>query len=115
MLYEASAPDGFEKAADVTFTLDDFGKVQLADGAKSGDSVNAYVDGALNLVDYSHTEVVEHKRVQNEQGTTKTASASRAGTLMKTGDNVPIAAIAVCAVVALAVAGAALARRRKRR
>ena len=115
VLYEASAPDGFEKASDVTFTLDDFGKVQLADGAKSGDSVNAYVDGALNLVDYSHTEVVEHKRVQNEQGTTKTASASRAGTLMKTGDNVPIVAMAVCAVVALAVAGAALARRRKRR
>lgn len=115
VLYETSAPDGFEKAVDVTFTVDDFGTLQLVDGARNGDSVNAYVDGAMNLVDYSHTELVEHKQVQHEQGTIRPASAKGAGALSKTGDNVPMLAIGICAVAALAIVGVALSRRGKRR
>ena len=115
VLYEAEAPDGFEKAADVTFTLDERGNISLADGAWNGNTLNAYAtDSQLSLVDYTNKEIVESKQVQREQGK---PAAGKTGKLTQTGDQSPVLPLALAAVAALAVAvaaGAAAAKRRKR-
>ena len=115
VLYEAEAPDGFEKVADVTFTLDDYGNITLVDGAWNGDTLNSYATSSqLSLVDYTHSEVVQQKQVQREQGKPSTGKTSK---LTQTGDQSPVLPLVGAAVAALAVAvaaGAAAAKRRKR-
>ncbi|WP_307980073.1 Cna B-type domain-containing protein [uncultured Senegalimassilia sp.] len=111
VLYEAEAPEGFAKAGDVTFMLDERGAVQLVDGAWGENILNSYASGSqLTLVDYTNKEIVEKKQVQREEGKT-------AGKLSQTGDQLPVAPLAVVAVIALAaavIAGTAAAKRRKR-
>ena len=115
VLYEAEAPEGFAKAGDVTFMLDERGAIQLVDGAWGENILNSYVSGSqLTLVDYTHKEIVEKKQVQREEG--KTAGKT-AGKLSQTGDQLPVAPLAVVAVIALAaaaIASIAAAKRRKR-
>lgn len=117
VLYEASVPDGFEKAADVTFTLDERGAIKLVDGAWNGDTLNAYAtDSQLSLVDYTHKEIVQQKQVQREQGK-PSQSTGKTSKLTQTGDQAPVLPLAVAAVAALAVAvaaGMAVSKRRKR-
>ena len=117
VLYEATAPDGFEKAADVTFTVDEFGTIKLVDGAWGENVLNSYAtDGSLSLVDYTHTEIVEKKEQQREETKTTPSSSKKTG-LTQTGDKSPVLPLVVGAVVALAVivvAGVALTKRRKR-
>lgn len=111
VLYEAEAPEGFAKAGDVTFMLDERGAVQLIDGAWGENILNSYASGSqLTLVDYTNKEIVEKKQVQREEGKT-------AGKLSQTGDQMPMAPLAVVAVIALAaaaIASIAAAKRRKR-
>ena len=111
VLYEAEAPEGFAKAGDVTFMLDERGAVQLIDGAWGENVLNSYASGSqLTLVDYTNKEIVEKKQVQREEGKT-------AGKLSQTGDQLPVAPLAVVAVIALAaaaIASIAAAKRRKR-
>ena len=115
VLYEAEVPEGFAKAGDVTFMLDECGAVQLIDGAWGENILNSYASGSqLTLVDYTNKEIVEKKQVQREEG--KTAGKT-AGKLSQTGDQMPMAPLAVVAVLALAaaaIAGIAAAKRRKR-
>lgn len=115
VLYEAEVPEGFAKAGDVTFMLDERGAVQLIDGAWGENILNSYASGSqLTLVDYTNKEIVEKKQVQREEG--KTAGKT-AGKLSQTGDQMPMAPLAVVAVLALAaaaIAGIAAAKRRKR-
>ncbi len=115
VLYEAEAPDGFEKAADVTFTLDDYGNITLADGTWNGNTLNAYATSSqLSLVDYTNKEIVESKQVQREQGK---PAAGKTSKLTQTGDQSPVLPLALAAVAALAVAvaaGVAATKRRKR-
>ena len=111
VLYEAEVPEGFAKAGDVTFMLDERGAVQLIDGAWGENVLNSYASGSqLTLVDYTNKEIVEKKQVQREEGKT-------AGKLSQTGDQLPVAPLAVVAVIALAaaaIASIAAAKRRKR-
>lgn len=111
VLYEAEAPEGFAKAGNVTFMLDERGAVQLIDGAWGENVLNSYASGSqLTLVDYTNKEIVEKKQVQREEGKT-------AGKLSQTGDQLPVAPLAVVAVIALAaaaIASIAAAKRRKR-
>ena len=115
VLYEAEAPEGFAKAGDVTFMLDERGAVQLIDGAWGENILNSYASGSqLTLVDYTNKEIVEKKQVQREEGKT---SGKTAGKLSQTGDQLPVAPLAVVAVIALAaaaIASIAAAKRRKR-
>lgn len=115
VLYEAEVPEGFAKAGDVTFILDERGAVQFIDGAWGENILNSYASGSqLTLVDYTNKEIVEKKQVQREEG--KTAGKT-AGKLSQTGDQMPMAPLAVVAVLALAaaaIAGIAAAKRRKR-
>ena len=115
VLYEAEAPEGFAKAGDVTFMLDERGAVQLIDGAWGENVLNSYASGSqLTLVDYTNKEIVEKKQVQREEGKTL---GKTAGKLSQTGDQLPVAPLAVVAVIALAaaaIASIAAAKRRKR-
>ncbi len=119
VLYESEVPEGFAKAADVTFTVDDSGAITLVDNAfakvNDKDVLNAYAAGSdVSMVDYKKNETVEQKVVQREQAKTTSNTATKSSTV-KTGDSLPVAAIAVVAVVCLAIAVAAAfaARRRK--
>lgn len=115
VLYEAEAPEGFAKAGDVMFTLDERGAIQLVDGAWGENILNSYASGSqLTLVDYTNKEVAEKKQVQREEGKT---SGKAAGKLSQTGDQMPVAPLAAVAVIALAaaaIAGIAAAKRRNR-
>lgn len=115
VLYEAEAPEGFAKAGDVTFTLDERGAIQLIDGAWGENILNSYASGSqLTLVDYTNKEIVEKKQVQREEGK---AVGKTAGKLSQTGDQMPVAPLAAVAAIALAaaaIAGIAAAKRRKR-
>lgn len=118
VLYEAEAPDGFGTFADVTFTVDDRGAVQLVDGAWNGDTLNAYTAGStLSAVDYTHKELVDKKVQQREQPQTLQTSGKKISKLTQTGDQTPVTVIVVVglvALVALVAASVALAKRRKR-
>ncbi len=117
VLYEVEAPDGFAKAADVTFSVDEYGAITLVDGASAKvndkDTLNAYVaDKTVSMIDYKRGELVEEKVVQREEP--KTKSTSGAATFAKTGDEAPVAALAAVVVACAAVAAiAAFARRRR--
>ncbi len=119
VLYEKTAPEGYEKAAEVTFTVDQYGKVVVAEGAEQDGVLNAYaVDSTLNLVDYKQNELVTKKTVVREEGVpTKQVSAinteSTTSSLPKTSDNIPLVPIAVVAGIAVVVLCVAARKRRK--
>ncbi len=122
VLYEKTAPEGYQKAAEVTFTVDEYGKVSIAKGAEQDGIINAYAVGStLNLVDYKSTELVEKDEVVREVGVPAEKGASTAGTtsttakstLPKTADGLPLVPLVVCAGVAC-VAVCVCARKRRR-
>ncbi len=117
-LYEVSAPAGYTKAAEVVFTVDEYGKVSIVDGASKDGVLNAYVEGsALNLVDYKVNELEDKKTVVREVGVPKqkttTSTASSKGKLPQTGDNSQLFALIAVAGVALGCLGVGTRLRRK--
>ncbi len=108
VLYESEAPNGFAKASDVTFTVDETGAIKLVDGAfakvNDSDVLNAYATAdEASLVNYKQSETVEKKVVQKEVPKTSTSSSTKASAV-KTGDSIPVLPIAIVVVVCLAVA-----------
>ncbi len=117
-LYEVSAPAGYTKAAEVVFTVDEYGKVSIVDGASKDGVLNAYVEGsALNLVDYKVNELEDKKTVVREVGVPKqkttTSTTSSKGKLPQTGDNSQLFALIAVAGVALGCLGVGTRLRRK--
>lgn len=109
VLYEQAAPDGYTKAGDVTFVVDECGNVTIVDGSSAAvngqDVVNAFgVGNALSMVDYKRGEVVE-----------KTSSPAEQRKFAKTGDSVHAEAAFVFAVGSLCVAAVARRTRRGKR
>ncbi len=121
VLYESEAPNGYAKAADVTFTVDESGTIKLVENAiakvNDKDVLNAYAtDGEASLVNYKSSETVDKKVVQTEKAKT-TTTTSKTSTV-KTGDSLPvgpIAAVAAVAAACLLIAGAAALASRRRR
>lgn len=113
-LYEQEAPQGYAKAAEVVFTLDEYGNVSIVSGAKASDVMNAYVTGStLTLIDYKRTEIEKKQVVIREEGTpTKKTTTSKKASLPQTGDS-SIALIAATATAALLSVGAGLVQRRR--
>lgn len=113
-LYEQEAPQGYAKAAQVVFTLDEYGNVTIVSGATANDVMNAYVTGStLTLIDYKRTEIEQKREVIREEGTpTKKTTASKKGSLPQTGDS-SIVMIAAAVTVALLSIGAGIAQRRR--
>ena len=108
VLYESEAPNGFAKASDVTFTVDETGAIKLVDGAfakvNDSDVLNAYATtDEASLVNYKQSEIVEKKVVQKEVPKTSATSSTKASAV-KTGDSIPVLPIAIVVVVCLAVA-----------
>ncbi len=117
-LYEVSAPTGYTKAAEVVFTVDEYGKVSIVDGASKDGVLNAYVEGSsLNLVDYKVNELEDKKTVVREVGVPKqkatTSTTSSKGKLPQTGDNSQLFALIAVAGVALGCLGVGTRLRRK--
>jgi hypothetical protein len=115
VLYEKQAPEGYQTAAEVTFKVDEYGKVAIISGASSDDVMNAYATGStLNLVDYKKTELVEKKETVREEGVpAKETATTKKSALAKTSDQTPFIPVAVLALSAIVVA--AVARRRTKR
>ncbi len=113
-LYEQEAPQGYAKAAQVVFTLDEYGNVTIVSGATANSVMNAYVTGStLTLIDYKRTEIEQKREVIREEGTpAKKTTASKKGSLPQTGDS-SIVMIAAAVTVALFSIGAGLVQRRR--
>ncbi len=119
VLYEKTAPKGYAKAAEVTFTVDAYGKVSIEAGAESNDLLNAYATGSqLSLVDYKVTEIEDKETVVREEAVPSDKDdksdkggkkTGKGGRLPQTGEIVTYAGI-ILAVGACLVFGG-LARR----
>ena len=114
-LSESAAPDGYAKAEEVTFTVDEYGNVQIVGGAATGDMPNAYAEGSsVSLVDYKLDVREEQKVVTREEGTpTSGSGTSKGGRLPQTSDVQTALIYVLAAGCALMAFG--LARRRLRR
>ena len=118
---EKAAPKGYTKAADVVFTVDEYGKVSIVSGATSSTFMNAYATGStLNLVDYKQTElenkqtVVREKGISEKKGTKPSKNSSSVkGGMPATGDNSILVAIPALAGTLLVAAGYFASKRRK--
>ena len=111
---EQTAPEGYTKAADVVFTVDEYGNVSVVSGATTNDLMNAYATGStLNLVDYKQTElenkqtVVREKGINEKRGTNPTKSSMPA-----TGDSSRF--LVIPAIVGTLFVAAGLSARRRR-
>ena len=116
VLYEKAAPEGYQKADEVAFTVDEYGKVAIASGAEHDSIINAYAVGStLNLVDYKSTELVEKNEVVREVGVPaeKGASTTAKSTLPKTADGLPLVPLTVAAGVACVAVCVSVRKRRR--
>ena len=111
---EQTAPEGYTKAADVVFTVDEYGNVSVVSGASTNSLMNAYATGStLNLVDYKQTElenkqtVVREKGINEKKGTNPTKSSMPA-----TGDSSRF--LVIPAIVGTLFVAAGLSARRRR-
>jgi hypothetical protein len=104
ILRENSAPEGYAKAEEVEFTIDQYGAVRIISGTSNG---NAEIqDSTITLYDtmLDGEEVVsEYREISEEEG----------GLLAKTGDFLKIAGIVALALIALFALVAAACRMRK--
>lgn len=114
ILREDKAPEGFEKAEDVEFTLDQYGNVQIISGTENGNAelqgstINLY-DTALDVVQNITEERVTTEEVPGEDENIITTVTR----MVQTGDLLPVMALMVAAIASLGVV--ALAARRARR
>ncbi len=114
VLYEKAAPEGYAKAAEVTFTVDEYGKVSIVGGASYNSLLNAYATGSqLNLVDYKQTELENKQEVVREKGVSeKKGTKPSKSSMPATGDNSRFSVIP--AIVGTLMIAAGLATRRRR-
>lgn len=116
-LHEDKAPEGYEKANDVEFTLDQCGNVQIISGSENGNaelqgSTITLYDTALDVVETITEERVTTKEVPGEDETIITTVTN----MVKTGDFLPVMALMVAVIVSLGfVVFAACRARRQRR
>ena len=109
-LYEKTAPDGYSKAAEVVFTVDEYGKVSILEGSTANDLTNAYAEGAsLNLVDYKLNVREEQTVVMREKGT----PSGKNGRMPQTGDVATYAGIILALGACLLLGGLARKLRHK--
>ncbi len=110
-LYEKTAPEGYAKAAEVVFTVDEYGAVTIVEGATNGDLTNAFAEGSsISLVDYKSDVREEKKVVNREEGK---PSGKSGGRLAQTGDIATCAGIFFGVGACLLVGGLAHKLRRK--
>ena len=114
ILREDNAPEGFKKANDVEFTLDQYGNVQIISGTENGNAelqgstINLY-DTALDVVQNITEERVTTEEVPGEDENIITTVTR----MVQTGDLLPVMALMVAAIASLGIV--ALAARRARR
>lgn len=118
ILRELEAPEGYAKADDAEFHMDDYGAMILDSGATKGDLRNADVSGnTLTLYDtLMDVETVEQQeRVTPSSGGEDGGSGSGSGNLPKTGDELMLQVMqlvgSLVLLSALVVASALLRRR----
>lgn len=114
VLREDEAPENYQKAADVEFVIDQYGKVEILAGTENGNAVLS--DATITLYDtmLDAEEVVpeERERVREVPETGKTVQ-EQPDKLAKTGDTLPLMGLGLLALGALALAVAALRRSRR--
>ncbi len=114
VLREDEAPENYQKAADVEFVIDQYGKVEIRAGTENGNAVLS--DATITLYDtmLDAEEVVpeERERVREVPETGKTVQ-EQPDKLAKTGDTLPLMGLGLLALGALALAVAALRRSRR--
>ena len=114
VLREDEAPENYQKAADVEFVIDQYGKVEILAGTENGNAVLS--DATITLYDtmLDAEEVVpeERERVREVPETGKTVQ-EQSDKLAKTGDTLPLMGLGLLALGALALAVAALRRSRR--
>lgn len=114
ILREDNAPEGFKKANDVEFTLDQYGNVEIISGTENGNAelqgstINLY-DTALDVVQNITEERVTTEEVPGEDENIITTVTR----MVQTGDLLPVMALMVAAIASLGIV--ALAARRARR
>lgn len=112
VLREDEAPENYQKADDVEFVIDSYGKVSITKGTENGNATLS--DSAITLydtmLDAEEVVPVERETVREIPETGKTVDK-----LAKTGDMLPLAALGLLALVALAVAAVAARRGRNRK
>lgn len=107
ILREDKAPEGYAKANDVEFKIDQYGAVEILSGTSNGNA--ELQDATIRLYDTMlDAEVVETVQKENVIETPDNS----AGGLSKTGDYVPIAGVALLALGSLIVL-LVVARKRK--
>lgn len=114
ILREVEAPEGYDKAEDVVFSMNAYGALIIDEGSmKDGYRNCEVVDSQLTLYDVMFdTEVVVQEERVHER-TTK-AEETSSDKLPKTGDSIPVGLIiGVCGACILVIAFAALRMRRR--
>lgn len=107
ILREDKAPEGYAKANDVEFKIDQYGAVEILSGTSNGNA--ELQDATIRLYDTMlDAEVVETVQKENVIETPDNS----AGGLSKTGDYLPIAGVALLALGSLIVL-LVVARKRK--
>lgn len=107
ILREDKAPEGYAKADDVEFKIDQYGAVEILSGTSNGNA--ELQDATIRLYDTMlDAEVVETVQKENVIETPDNS----AGGLSKTGDYLPIAGVALLALGSLIVL-LVVARKRK--
>ena len=107
ILREDKAPEGYAKADDVEFKIDQYGAVKILSGTSNGNA--ELQDATIRLYDTMlDAEVVETVQKENVIETPDNS----AGGLSKTGDYLPIAGVALLALGSLIVL-LVVARKRK--
>lgn len=107
ILREDKAPEGYTKANDVEFKIDQYGAIEILSGTSNGNA--ELQDATIRLYDTMlDAEVVETVQKENVIETPDNS----AGGLSKTGDYLPIAGVALLALGSLIVL-LVVARKRK--
>lgn len=106
ILREDEAPEGYAKAGDVEFTIDQYGGVKLISGTSNGNA--ELQDSTITLYD----TMLDAELVQNEYRENVTEVEDNGSFLAKTGDVLKLAAIII--VVIAAGVGIAFACKRSR-
>lgn len=111
VLREDEAPEGYERAADVEFSIDSYGNVEVLAGTENGNAELS--DATITLYD---TRIpVEEVVTENRERVREVPGEDERGTrpLARTGDTLAWGAIALVAVGSAALALAAGRRRRR--
>ncbi|MEC4273076.1 FctA domain-containing protein [Adlercreutzia sp. R25] len=110
VLREDEAPEGYQKARDVEFRIDQYGSVEILSGTENGNAELS--DATITLYD---TRIpLEEVVTENREKVRKVPATGSSRDLAKTGDALPLLAIGLAALAALAILVLAARRNRKR-